>query len=230
MTNVKPSDLNYDSYAADKYDRDIVNAIPFHKELHEHIADYINSHFDTEKEYDVIDLGTGTGITAKVIQDLLPKARIDAVDFSEQMMAGAKAKLGDENVHYLVGDFAEMAFDKRYDIVLAVIGVHHQDTEGKKRLFQKIYSTLKSGGVFIFGDLVTYADKYEAAKNEALHYHALVEHATDDKMLAEWAHHHQFLNDLAPIEEQIEWLSQAGFKVHKDFLKIQTALLFCLKD
>jgi len=230
MTNVKPSELNYDQYEADKYDRDIVNVIPFHKELHEHITDFITSHFDAEKGYDVVDLGTGTGITAKLIQDLLPKVNIDAVDFSEQMMGGAKAKLGEKNVRYLVGDFADMDFDRQYDIVIAVIGVHHQDTEGKKKLFTKIYSMLKPGGVFIFGDLVTYADKYEAAKNEALHYHHLVEHATDEKSLAEWAHHHQFLNDLAPIENQIEWLSQVGFKVQKDFLKIQTALLFCLKD
>ncbi len=229
MTNVKPSELNYDNYATEKYDRDIVNSIPFHKELHEHIASFIVSHFDVEKEYDVVDFGTGTGITAKLIQDLLPKTRIDAVDFSEQMMSGAKAKLGDRNVRYLIGDFTEMDFDKQYDIVVAVIGVHHQDTEGKKKLFEKIYNMLKPGGVFIFGDLVTYADKYEAAKNEALHYHHLVEHATDEKTLSEWAYHHQFLNDLAPVEDQIVWLTQVGFKVQQDLLKIQTALLFCQK-
>lgn len=229
MTNVKPSELNYDNYAEEKYDRDIVNVIPFHKELHEHIASFIKSHFDAEKEYDVADLGTGTGITAKLIQDLLPNAKIDAVDFSEQMMAGAKAKLGDKNVRYLFGDFVEMDFDKQYDIVVAVIGVHHQNTEGKQKLFQKIYSMLKPGGVFIFGDLVTYTDKQEAARNEALHYHHLVEHATDEKTLMEWAYHHRFLNDLAPVEDQIDWLSKDGFKVQKDFLKMQTALVFCSK-
>lgn len=58
----------------------------------------------------------------------------------------------------------------------------------------------------------------------------LVEHATDEKTLTEWAHHHMFLNDLAPIEHQIEWLSKVGFKVQKDFLKMNTALLFCFRN
>ena len=82
--------MNYDKYTTDQYDRDIVDSIPHHKELHNHIADFIKSHFDASKEYDILDLGTGTGITAKLIQGLLPKVMIDAVDFSEQMIIGAK--------------------------------------------------------------------------------------------------------------------------------------------
>ncbi len=230
MTNVKPGELNYNKYTIDKYDRDIVNSIPFHKELHEHIADFVKKNFDAVKEYEILDLGTGTGITAKLVHDLLPKAKIDAVDFSEQMIAGAKKKLGDKNIRYIFGDYADMTFDKKYNIVISVIGIHHQNTEGKQKLFGKIYSVLKQGGVFIFGDLVTYADKYEAARNSALHYHHLVEHATDEKTLTEWAHHQIFLNDLAPIEGQIKWLRRAGFKVQKDFLKMNTALLFCFKN
>ena len=230
MTNVKPSELNYDQYTTDKYDQDIVNSIPFHKELHEHITDFVKSNFDSAKEYEILDLGTGTGITTKLVRDLLPKAKIDVVDFSEQMIAGAKKKLGDKNVRYLFGDYADMTFDKQYDIVVSVIGIHHQNTEGKQKLFRKIHSLLKSGGVFIFGDLVTYADKHQAALNDALHYHHLVEHTTDEKTLTEWAHHHKFLNDLAPIESQIEWLSKIGFKTQKDFLKMNTALLLCFKN
>lgn len=171
MTNVKPSELNYDKYTTDKYDRDIVNSIPFHKELHEHIRGFIKKNFDPAHTYDVLDLGTGTGITAKLVQDVLPKARIDAVDFSEQMIAGAKKKLGERNVRYLFGDYANMTFDKQYDMVVSVIGIHHQNTEDKQKLFQKIYSLLGKGGVFIFGDLVTYADNHDAARNNALHYH-----------------------------------------------------------
>lgn len=229
MTNVKPSELNYDKYTTDKYDQDIINSIPFHKELHEHISDFVKSSFDFAKEYVVLDLGTGTGITAKLIQDLLPKAKIDAVDFSEQMIAGAKKKLGDKNVRYLFGDYADMTFDKQYDIVVSVIGIHHQNTEGKQKLFGKIYSLLKQGGVFIFGDLATYADSHEAARNNALHYYHLVEHATDEKTLSEWAHHHMYLNDLAPIEFQIQWLQKVGFSTKKVFHKFNTALLISYK-
>ena len=70
MTNITSSELNYDKYTIDKYDRDIVNSIPFHRELHEHIADFVKSNFDLAKECKILDLGTGTGIAAKLIQDL----------------------------------------------------------------------------------------------------------------------------------------------------------------
>lgn len=229
-TNVKPSDLNYDKYSTDKYDMDIINSIPYHKELHEHIMSFVKNNFDKNKDYEILDLGTGTGITAKLIQDFLQKAKIDVVDFSEQMMAGAKKKLGDKNVRYIFGDYSTLEFDKQYDIVVSVIGLHHQNTEGKQKMFGKIYSALKQGGVFIFGDLVTHSDKYKAAHNHALHYHHLVEHATDEKTLTEWAHHHMYLNDLAPVEDQIQWLTKTGFQVKQDFLKMNTALLLCSKN
>lgn len=229
MTNVKPAELNYDKYATDKYDRDIVNAVPFHRGLHSCIADFVENNFESVKEYQVLDLGTGTGITAKLIRDILPRSEFDLVDFSQQMLTGAKKKLGHKKTRYFLKDYARMTFDKKYDIVVAVIGVHHQNTLGKQKLFKKIYSGLKPGGVFIFGDLVTYADKFEAMRNQARHLHHLVEHATDEKTLNEWAHHHMFLNDLAPIEDQIKWLEKTGFKVKKEFLKMNTTLLFCHK-
>ncbi|MEK9154390.1 MAG: class I SAM-dependent methyltransferase [Patescibacteria group bacterium] len=230
MSGIEAKELNYDRYSTEQYDRDIINSIPFHKELHERIESFVRSHLESSKEYDILDLGVGTGITAKLMRNLLPQARIDAVDFSEQMMTGARKKLGECNVRYLFGDYADMTFDRQYDVITSVIGIHHQDTAGKQKLFDKIHSLLKPGGIFIFGDLVTYAEENEAALNNAKHYHHLVEHAADEKTLTEWAHHHMYLNDLAPIEKQIEWLEKTGFKVQKDFLKINTVLLLCFKN
>ena len=81
----------------------------------------------------------------------------------------------------------------------------------------------------MFGDLVTYKNKYQAALNNAKHYKHLVDKSTDEKTLSEWAYHHQFLNDLSPIEDQIDWLEKIGFKVDKKFLQFNTALLICKK-
>lgn len=229
MTNVQSWQLNYDRYATDKYDQDIVNSIPFHHELHDQIASFIQNKYNQEKRYTFLDLGAGTGITAKLIQGLLPHAEIDVVDFSKQMLDGARKKLGKKHVRYILGDYTKLKLEKGYDLVVSVIGIHHQDNRGKQKLFQKIYSLLNHGGVFIFSDLVTYKKQQEAALNNALHYHYLVEHSTDEKTLKEWAHHHMFLNDLAPVEDQIEWLKKAGFKVKKAFLKWNTALLICTK-
>ena len=227
-TNVKAQDLNYDHYSTDKYDKDIFNSIPYHRELHEQIIKFVQKNFDAKKEYAGLDLGMGTGITSKIIYDKLPKIKFDLNDFSEKMLAGAKKKFG-KNANYILGDYSTIKFDKKYDIIVSVIGIHHQNHKGKQALFKKIYSLLKPGGVFIFGDLVTYKNPKKASLNQALHFHQLVEKSTDRKTLEEWAHHHYVLNDLAPVEDQIEWLEKAGFKVQKTLLKMNTALLICKK-
>jgi tRNA (cmo5U34)-methyltransferase len=229
-TNVHASELNYDKYTADQYDRDIINSIPRHKELHEHIIQVIRQRYNKEKKYSIIDLGVGTAITSDIIRNELPNATFDLVDFSENMLLGAKKRMGEKNMHYILGDYANLELDRQYDIAVSVIGLHHQNTEGKKKMFQKIYDLLKPGGVFIFGDLMTYKDKHMAALQNAKHFHHLVEHSADEETLKEWAYHHQFLNDLSPLEDQIEWLTSIGYTVSIKFTHINTCLLICQKN
>lgn len=228
MTTVSPSQLNYDHYSEHKYDSDIVNSIPHHRQIHHLVANFVHKKLH-HKNIEILDLGVGTGITSKLLQSLLPSAQLTVVDFSKQMLKNAVNKLGKKNVKYLFGDYSKFKFDQKYDLIISVIGLHHQNNAGKKKMFKKIYSLLKPDGVFIFGDLITYRDKYRAAYNHSLHFHHLVEHATDKKTLTEWAHHHMFLNELAPIEDQVHWLKQVGFKVEIKFLKTNTALLICKK-
>lgn len=227
-TNVDPSELNYDHYSLDKYDVDIVNAIPFHLEIHQGIEEHIKSKFDSKKEYSVLDLGTGTGLTSKVIMGLLPNAKFDVVDFSKNMLDNARKKLG-ERAKYFCEDYSTMDF-KKYDIIVSVISLHHQNDEGKKKMFEKIYSSLNKRGSFIFGDLVTYKDKATAALNNAKHFHYLTEKATDEQTLKDWAYHHTYLNNWTPIEDLISWLKEIGFSVEQKFLQMNTGLLICEKS
>ncbi len=229
MTNVRATQLSYSRYSRKKYDKDIVNAIPFHGELHEEIAKYIAANLDPSRAYEVLEMGVGSGITATLIKELLPLAHIDAVDFSGSMLDHARKKLGQKNVSFILGDYSKLRFTKRYDIVVSVIGLHHQHTAGKKKVFNKIHKLLTRNGVFIFGDLVTHRNQRIAALNHALHYHHLVKYAANKKALAEWAHHHIYLNDLAAIEDQEDWLRMVGFTVQRVFLKTNTALLICKK-
>ena len=118
-----------------------------------------------------------------------------------------------------------------FDLVVSVISIHHQETDDDKReLFKNIYHALQEGGIFLFGDLMTCRDPHKAALNDAMHYHHLVNHAADEKTLTEWAHHHKFLNCLAPYESQMDWLKEAGFQ-HVDILFRQwnTFLLYAKK-
>ena len=228
-TNVKSSLLNYDKYTSEKYDSDIVNSIPFYKQIHSLVVSFIEGNFLTKEKLEILDLGVGTAITSCLIKDILPNAHFDLVDFSSQMLKGAKKKMGTDNVNYILADYSKLKFKKKYDVVVCVIGLHHQNNIGKKKMFKKIYSVLKQNGIFVFADLVTYRDKKVAALNQVKHFKHLVDMTGDDKTLSEWAYHHLFLNDLAPIEDQTNWLKSVGFKVNKKFLQLNTALLICKK-
>ncbi len=230
-TNVKPKDLNYDRYEMQKYDEDIVRSIPGHEALHRHIDQIIQRDYILRGKVKVLELGVGTGLTAERILRQIPNAEYTAVDFSEQMLAGARRRLSQYNVTFVNGDYSQIELPQNNDLVVSVVGIHHQETDDdKKSLFQRIYDSLNETGAFIFGDLVTYRDPTEAALNEARHFHHLVENALDEESLKEWAHHHKYLNKLAPLEDQVEWLREVGFrKVDVVYQKFNTALVYAQK-
>lgn len=229
-TNVNSGELNYDSYDMEQYDRDIKAVIPGHNSLHEEIRKIITEHDRVQKIRKVIDLGVGTGLTAESVLTIVPEAKLWAIDFSEQMLNGARKKLKKYDVEFILGDYADISFKQEVDLILSVIGMHHQSEEGIHKVFKKVYEGLVEGGMFILGDLMTYEDKFEAALNDAKHYAYMVEHAHDEKSLCEWAYHHKYLNELFTFEQQIEWLREAGFSdIQKRFQYLDTFLLVAYK-
>lgn len=228
-TNVKPSDLNYHRYTRSQYDRDIVCAIPAHKELHENLLKFLLNKYSPIQPLQILDLGAGTAITSALVRDKFSNATFDLVDFSKPMLAGAHQRMGNKKVNYIFGDFSLLKFDRIYDVVMTVIGLHHQTSIGTRRLFKKLSKQIRPGGLLVVGDLVTFADKHVAAFNNAKHYHHLVEHAVSNKVLTEWAYHHQFLNELKTIEDYRQWLNEAGFEVVYEFSHWNTALLIAQK-
>ncbi len=230
-TTVLPNELNYNTYDCSRYERDIVNSIPYHTTIHRRMASFLKRHFRARRNdvCNVIDLGTGTGLSAKVVQSVLPSARFDLVDFSAPMMEGAREKFAKSDTRFIVADYATMSWDRKYDVVMTVIGFHHQNDRGKRALFQRIYEHLNPGGVLILGDLVTYRDRHLAALNQAKHFHHLVRKAASDQALAEWAFHHLVLNQLTSAEDLVDWIEAVGFAVVERFLKINTALIIAEK-
>ncbi len=132
------------------------------------------------------------------------------MDFSQNMLDGARKKFGDGIVRYFCQDYALMNIPAgNYNIITSVIGLHHQTDVGKVLMFEKIRKGLEPGnGVFIFGDLFTFRKPQTAALAAAKHYH------------------HMFLNQLAPIEDQLNWLIKIGFEqADVKFVGSQTALI-----
>ena len=203
-------------------------SIPGHRDMHKKIGEFVKR--ELNKGSKVLELGIGTGITSERILRIV-KCNYAGIDFSENVLKCAKERLNKYDVKLINADFSKYSFPKNITAVVSVMAVHHQKTDrDKKNLFRKIFKCLNNKGIFIFGDLVTYKDKRRAALNDSLHFHSLVENAKNKKSLIEWAYHHKFLNNLAPIEDQVEWLKEVGFnKVDAVYIKFNTALIIAKK-
>lgn len=211
-TNVRAANLNYHRYAALKYDQEIARVIPGHQQLHQLILKVVRKNFKPQTDYKVLDLGVGTGLTSALIQKVLPKAHFDVIDFSRPMLRGARKKLDSSRTKFIFGDYSKLVFKQNhYDLVISVIGLHHQTNTGKRKMIQRVFKALKPGGYFLLGDLMTYRNEKEAALNQARHFHHLVRNTKSSQELTDWAHHHIYLNKLASIEDHLQWFRNAGF-------------------
>jgi tRNA (cmo5U34)-methyltransferase len=98
---------------------------------------------------DVLELGVGTGMTAKRVLAVHPKAKLVGIDESEAMLAEADVA-GDLRVSRLEDPLPEGPFD----LVVSCLAIHHLDAKGKRDLFRRIAAVLKPGGRFVLADVV----------------------------------------------------------------------------
>jgi tRNA (cmo5U34)-methyltransferase len=98
---------------------------------------------------DILELGVGTGMTAKHVLAVHPKAKLVGIDESEAMLAEADVA-GDLRVSRLEDALPEGPFD----LVVSCLAIHHLDAEGKRDLFRRIAAVLRPGGRFVLADVV----------------------------------------------------------------------------
>lgn len=98
---------------------------------------------------DLLDVPVGTAVFTADKYKRLQKARIFALDYSEDMLTQAEDRLADcPNVSFLQGDVGSMPFeDSSFDIVLCMNGMHV--FPDKEKAYEEIARVLKPGGRFI---------------------------------------------------------------------------------
>jgi tRNA (cmo5U34)-methyltransferase len=106
----------------------------------------------------ILDLGTGTGETARRVLARHPEARLVGVDENEGMLAVAGSQLPTERVELRVGRIEEPLPDGSFDLVTSALCVHHLDGAGKADLFRRVRDALVPGGLFVMGDVVVPVD------------------------------------------------------------------------
>ncbi|MGE5340684.1 MAG: class I SAM-dependent methyltransferase [Candidatus Omnitrophota bacterium] len=253
-TNVPPNYLEYNDENHLEYDIDIMRTIPGIEDILNLITINLKSLINSSKNISVFELGCGTGIVASKTLTLSEEISYIGIDFNKYMLQEAEKKLStlkpatiykeqkmtsiktfnlnqSKTKLLIESDFNEIDFPCDINIVLAIFSLHHQSgIEAKKNLFQKIFNSLEKNGLFIYADLFTYKNIREAAKNDALHFHFLVERKLDENWLSKWTYHHKYLNHLCPYEDEISILKELNFKnVELKYQHYNTSLIFAQK-
>ena len=133
---------------------------------------------------DVLELGIGTGMTARAVLERYPSARLVGIDESEAMLEAAELK-GDLRVSRLEDALPEGPFD----LVVSCLAVHHLDSDSKRDLFRRVAEVLRPGGRFVLADVV-------------------VPENPDDEVTPTTPG----FDRPDPLGDQLDWLRHAGFE------------------
>ncbi len=105
-----------------------------------------------------LELGTGTGETARRVLERHRSAFLVGVDASNQMLAHARATLPNDRAELRVARLQDPLPDGPFDVIVSVLTVHHLDAVAKTELFERVAQQLAPGGRFVVGDVVVPED------------------------------------------------------------------------
>ena len=134
------------------YLRNMLEEVPSYPELQEQTATATQ---DVPAQA-ILELGIGTGETAKRILAAHPCAELTAIDSSEEMLERARSVVphADLRLARLEDDLPTGPFD----LVVSALAVHHLDARGKQDLFRRVAEALAPGGTFVLADVIVPED------------------------------------------------------------------------
>ena len=110
----------------------------------------------------VVDLGCGTGLELDKIWQKNPNIEVTGVDLCQSMLDKLLEKHSDKNLTTVCQDYFQYDFgEEKWDAVISFESLHHFLPERKKELYQKLYNSLKNGGIFILGDYIACCNEEE---------------------------------------------------------------------
>ncbi len=197
--------------AAEDYDRMRRKLVPGFDDFYRAAIDLIP--FPREQEIDVLDLGAGTGLLAAFTAYSFPRARITMVDISNEMLERARERfeMGGDRFRFEVSDYGVERIQEKYDAVVSGLSIHHLSDEQKRSLFQQIHGALKDGGVFVNAEQVRGATPEIEQAHRERWLTRVRELGVNERDLTAALERMKF-DRAATLEEQLEWLKQAGFR------------------
>lgn len=133
---------------AETYLAMVRSEVPMYDELQDLIADATRGLAASA----ILDLGSGTGITAQRVVDIHPEASVTCVDANADMLRIARRTLPHAT-------FVEALLEAPlpvgpFDLVVSAFAVHHLPSTAKADLFGRIAEALRPSGRFVLCDVV----------------------------------------------------------------------------
>lgn len=151
----------------------------------------------------ILELGTGTGETARRVLAMYPHARLTGIDVSGEMLDAARRVLRPDQIDdLLVQEIQEALPVGPFELAISALTLHHLDGPGKADLFHRLAGCLRVGGRFVMGDVVVPEDERDAVTPLSPDY------------------------DLpSRVDEQLMWLRAAGFDARPVWRKGDLAVI-----
>jgi tRNA (cmo5U34)-methyltransferase len=146
----------------------------------------------------ILELGTGTGVTARRVLALHPNAALIGIDESAAMLAAADVPGADLRVRRLEDPLP----DGRFDLVVSALAVHHLDGVGKRDLFERVAAALAPHRRFVLADVIV-PERPEDATTPP----------TPDFDLPD------------RLDDQLAWLDEAGFDAQPTWVRGDLAVI-----
>ena len=164
---------------------------------YDRLQDEVGLATDGMRAHALLELGTGTRVTARRVLARNPGARLTGIDASAEMLG--RANLPDADLR--VQDLGDPLPDGPFDVVFSALAVHHLDGPGKQALFARVAAALAPGGRFVLGDVIVPEDPADVVT------------PIDDR------HYDQ----PDTVADQLTWLRDAGFEArvswrHRDLV------------
>jgi len=198
----------FDSIAS-KYDSNRKKLIPCFDDLYSVPISLIPEAFP--RGLNVLDIGAGTGLLTSFFLEKYPDSNVTLIDMAEGMLDIARIRFNDNsNINYIVGDYINHDFGKTFDAIISAMSIHHLTGGDKRRLFAKIYNHLKPGGIFVNAEQVLGATDTIESYYKKEWERTIRQNGVPEEEIAEWKERLK-LDRESTVEEQINWLKEAGF-------------------
>lgn len=160
----------------------------------------------------ILDIGGGTGLFTEFVMNKYPNAEYTLIDLSDKMLEIAKQRfINKDHVHYVVADYTDYEYNNTYDIIISSLSIHHLPEKHKRKLYTKLYTLLNKNGIFINADQML-SPFEEIEKQYITLWHKDIENSGLPKEEVQKTLKRMEMDDPSTLNDQIEWLKEAGFK------------------